>query len=261
MSKACPDCEPSSEANAEPSLGGLATEVARIFVGKKAGHSVEREMLKLSAWTFIALLILGAIGYWGFFGRTPDFLARYGLLLFYLLVGMVAVSATVWHLKAYRGVSCETGMMAGMTVGMLSGFLVGLIIGITNGMFVGSVAGMLIGIFLGSWCGKCCGIMGVMEGQMAGFMAGTMGAMTSIMMLNDNYLLYIPIALVFIVVILAGLMFLLYKENAAKNLSTAKKTAREDFMLFLSVNFIILLALAVLMLYGPKSALVLVPLG
>ncbi len=251
----CEDCEPESAHHAEQSLRGLSREVWGVFLGRQARQSVEREMLKLALMTLASLLVLGAIGYFGFFSNSPNFLGRFGWLLIYLLIGLVANSATIWHLKSYRNVSCQTGMMIGMTCGMLSGFLVGLIIGATNGMFVGAVAGLLVGILLGSWAGKCCGTMGVLEGQMAGFMAGPMGAMTSIMMVNDNYLAFIPIALVFEIIILGGVMFLVYQENGGKQLNIAKKTAKSDFFVFLVVNFVVLLALAWLMVYGPKSEL------
>lgn len=243
----------------ENSLQNLFKEVLAIFFGSKSKHSVEREMLRLAGMTLFALLVLGAVGYWGFFSSSPAFMERFGLLLLYLMIGSVAVSATLWHLKCYQKVSCSTAMMVGMTVGMLAGFLTGMIVGATNGMFVGSVTGLVVGVLVGSWAGKCCsmhkGIMGVMEGQMAGFMAGPMGAMTSIMMIADNYLLFIPIALFFIIVILGGLMFLLYAENAGQKLEAVKKIAKNDFLFFLIVNFIVLLALALLMVYGPKSAL------
>lgn len=239
----------------EAGLREITREIFGVFFGFQARQSVEREMLKLALMTFASLLALGAIGYFGFFENTPNFLEKFGLLLFYLQVGLVANSAAIWHLKAYSNVSCQTGMMIGMTTGMLSGFLVGLIVGISNGMFVGAVAGSLIGIFVGSWAGKCCGIMGILEGQMAGFMAGPMGAMTSIMMVNDNYLLYIPLALFFEIIILGGIMYLVYQENEGQQLNIAKRTAKGDFFAFLAVNFVVLLVLAWLMVFGPKSAL------
>lgn len=251
----CEECETPSHPHQEKPLRSLAKDVWAVFFSSEKKHTVEREMLKLALWTFIAMLVLGGVGYWGFFSKDPQFMARHGIHIFYLMIGLVAVSATLWHLKAYRNVSCQTGMMVGMTVGMMTGFIVGMIVGISNGMFIGSVSGLVLGILAGSWAGKCCGMMGVLEGQMAGFMAGPMGAMTTIMMVADNYLWFIPLALFFIVIVLGGLMFLLYQENGGKQLNVAKKTAKEDFFLFLVVNFIVLLALAWLMIYGPKSAL------
>ncbi len=247
--------EESHSMHSEPSLRKITAEVLGVFFGRQAQQSVEREMLKLAAMTFVSLFALGAVGYFGFFGGNKNFLERFGLLLFYLMVGLVANTAAIWHLKAYKGVSCQTGMMIGMTTGMLSGFLVGLVLGVTNGMFVGALAGLLVGVLVGSFAGKCCGIMGVLEGQMAGFMAGSMGAMTSIMMVNDNYLSFIPIAVFFEVVIFAGLIYMVYEENGGKQLNIAKKTARADFVFFLAANFTILLILAALMVFGPKSAL------
>lgn len=239
----------------EAGLREMGKEVLGIFFGKNARQSVEREMLKLAAMTFTGLMVLGAVGYFGFFAGNQNFLQKFGLLLFYLTVGLVANSAVVWHLKSYKGISCQTGMMVGMTTGMLSGFLVGLVLGVTNGMFVGALSGLFVGVLVGSFAGKCCGIMGVLEGQMAGFMAGPMGAMTSIMMVNDNYLLYIPIAVAFEVIIFAGLIYLVYQENGGQLLNIAKKTAKSDLVFFLAANFTILLILAWLMIFGPKSAL------
>ena len=62
---------------------------------------------------------------------------------------------------------------------------------------------------------------------MAGFMGGPMGAMTSIMMVSDNYLSFIPIALVFEVVILAGVMYLVYQENGAIYIAPAWRVSQE----------------------------------
>lgn len=244
----------------EASLRAIAREILGIFLGRNSSQSVEREMLKLALMTFVSLVVLSAIGYFGFFANSQGFLEKFGFLLFYLLIGIVANSAAIWHLKSYKNVSCQTGMMIGMTVGMLFGFLIGLIIGVTNGMFVGAVTGSLTGILVGSWTGKCCGIMGVLEGQMAGFMAGPMGAMTSIMMISDNYISFIPIAIVFELIILGGIMFLVYQESGGMPQST-KKTARGDFIVFLFANFLVFIALAWLMIFGPKSELIQIALA
>ncbi len=254
VEEACEECETPMQSG--KSLRLISREILGIFFGQNSRQSVEREMIKLALMTFGVLLVLAGIGYWGFLLNNPNFLPRFGLLLLYLMIGGVANSAVIWHLRAYKNVSCQTGMMIGMTTGMLSGFTVGLIIGVSNGIFVGAVVGLVFGFLLGGWAGKCCGIMGVLEGQMAGFMAGPMGAMTAIMMVNDNYLWFIALALFFEIVIFAGLMFLVYKENAGQGLNIVKKTAKQDFFPFLAVNFIILLFLAWLMLYGPKSALI-----
>lgn len=243
------------------SLRSLGREALDVFVSPSKKNSVEREMLKIMLMTLVALAVLGWMLFMFFSRLYPRFVEHYGLLLAYLGAGLVVISATIWHLKAYRNVSCQTGMMVGMTVGMLSGFWVGLIVGATNGMFVGSVAGLAVGVFVGSWCGKCSGVMGILEGQMAGFMAGPMGAMTSVMMIADNFLWFIPIALVVIAAILFGLMFMLFKENAGQELNVARKQAQKDFFLFFGANIVVLIALAWLMAFGPKSPLFTLPLN
>lgn len=247
----CAECD----APTEHSLRSINRDIVGIFVGKNAAQSVEREMLKLAVLGLLGVGVLALIGYWGFFRFVADFDSKYALLAVYLLVGLIVNAAVVWHSRTYRNVSCQTGMMIGMTTGMLSGFLVGMIVAATNGMLVGSVAGLLVGIFIGSWAGKCCGIMGVLEGQMAGFMAGPMGAMTTIMLLVDHYEWFIPLALVFEVIMLAGLVFMVYKENNGQQLNIVKRTAKEDWLVFIVVTFAFWLVLVLVMVYGPKGLL------
>jgi hypothetical protein len=248
----CEDCEPTEK---EPSLRSITKETIAVFFSSKEKQALEREMFKLAVWTFLGLLVLSGIGYWGFFSKSTGFLEKFGFPLLYLLIGQTAVSSALWHMKCHRNVPHSAGMMIGMTIGMMAGFLVGMIVGATNGMFVGSIAGLLVGVVVGSWAGKCCGIMGVLEGQMAGFMAGPMGAMISVMLIADHLNWFLPIGLVFIVFILASLVYYLHREASASVLQVLHKKAREDFFVFLFLNFVVFLALAWLVIYGPKSAL------
>jgi hypothetical protein len=84
-------------------------------------------------------------------------------------------------------------------------------------------------------------------------MGGLMGAMTSVMTLNDNIKLLIPILILNMIIIVIGLIIMIYKEEIS---------SREDihyegfqFLPFITVNFIIILILTYLMVYGPRSFL------
>lgn len=225
------------------------------------GHSnpnellkVEKSMIKTSVYTLIFLVLLELVAYFGFFRNIPDFFSKYGYYLIFLVISILINMVAVWHIKAYQHVfSCTVGMMIGMTVGMTSGFSISLIIGATNGMFIGSIAGLAIGMFIGSYAGNCCGIMGIMEGMMAGLMGGLMGAMTSVMTLNDNIKLFVPILIACMIIILTGLIILIYQEEIRKKPDVHYKGY--DFLPFITVNFIITLALTFLMVYGPRSFL------
>jgi hypothetical protein len=144
------------------------------------------------------------------------------------------------------------GMMIGMTIGMSAGFLAGAIIGATNGMFMGSVYGMLIGMSAGAYLGYCCGIMGVLEGMMGGLMAGTMGAMLSVMMVFDNLNFFLPILLASLAFIMFGLSYMIHKENAGF------KPEKLPIWNFLALSLLVHIATVIVMVYGSKSAAVLV---
>ena len=215
---------------------------------------LEKSMIKTSVYTLIFLIFIEILTYYGFFRGTPDFFSRYGYYTIFLVISILINAVAVWHVKSYRHVfSHMNGMMVGMTIGMSSGFTIGLIIGATNGMFIGSLAGLIIGMAVGSYTGKCCGIMGVMEGMMAGLMGGIMGAMTSIMSLNDNLKYLIPVLILGIIIILIGLINLIYKEEVKNR--TDVHYEEFEFLPFITIIFIITLALTFLMVYGPKALL------
>ncbi|MBS3149452.1 heavy metal translocating P-type ATPase [Candidatus Woesearchaeota archaeon] len=216
-------------------------------------NEVEGSLIKITILTFITLLGIQAIAYYGFFMDIPEFWSRFGYYIIFLIISIVLSAVAVWHVKAYgNNFTCTTGMMIGMTIGMVSGFLIGLMVGATNGMFIGSVAGIVIGMVVGTWTGMCCGVMGTIEGMMAGLMGGLMGSMTSLMLLNDHLKLIIPILVVASSVILIGLDYLIFKETTGTQI---RKINKQSFLPFLTVCFITMMLLTWLMVYGPKSAL------
>jgi MFS family permease len=226
--------------------------IVKAFLAPDRTPSIEHEAFKMGLAALVILLALLGIGFFGFFRASPVILDQYGWLVAFLAIGVVLNSASVWHLRHHKPTH-STGMMVGMTVGMMTGFLVGIIIAITNGIFIGALIGLIVGFVAGSWAGKCCGLMGMLEGQMAGFMGGPMGAMTSIMMINDNYLLFIPITLVAMAIILAGLLYLVHQESGGADNAKPFKT---DLLMFAALNFAFVLVLVLIMLFGPKSAFV-----
>src|SRR3989344_1724090 len=231
------------------------------FNTEHLGHSssktifkIEKSMIKTALYTLVFLILIEVIAYFGFFQRIPNFFSKYGYYLIFLVIAILINSVVLWHIKAYKHVfSCTTGMMIGMTVGMSAGFSIGLIVGATNGMFIGSLAGLIIGMIVGSYAGNCCGIMGVMEGMMAGLMGGLMGGMTSVMTINDNIKYFVPLLVFSIFIILIGLIVMVYEEEIKKKNYVEYKGFQ--FLPFITVNFIITLALTFLMVYGPRSFL------
>ena len=112
--EACEDCEKPGKGEApateEPrhSLRGLAKEILGVFFSPSHAQAVEREMLKLSAFSFLVLLALTLIGFYGFFRGDALVLRTFGIPVVSLLVGLVANTATLWHVRAYKNISCST---------------------------------------------------------------------------------------------------------------------------------------------------------
>ncbi len=218
-----------------------------------SGNNIEKEVLLLFFNILIILTISEIVAYLGFFGNVENFFDKIGYFLIYLILSVVALSSSVWHIKAYSSdFSCMSGMMIGMTIGMLSGFLIGAVIGATNGIFIGSVIGIIMGMSIGSWCGNCCGIMGILEGMMAGLMGGLMGPMTSLMLINDNLKLIFPVIFVASFLIIFGLDYMIFKETKSKDITNFYKYNKFNFITFC---FVITMLLTFIMVYGPKSAL------
>ncbi|MFH1257681.1 MAG: hypothetical protein V1658_01990, partial [Candidatus Micrarchaeota archaeon] len=82
-------------------------------------------------------------------------------------------------------------------------------------------------------------------------MAGTMGAMLSVMMVFDNLKLFLPILLGSFMLIMFGLSYMIYKENVGF------KAERPGIGIFLAIALLIHLLTLLIMVYGPKSAAVL----
>jgi copper chaperone CopZ len=224
------------------------------FMKNRQKYAIERQMLLNALLSFLGLIVIDALLYLFFFRDTPGFLSQSWQWFLYLDITVVSVASSIWHLKAYKGaITSMTGMMLGMTLGMQAGFMVGAVVGATNGMFVGSTVGMLSGIFLGVYGGKDSGIMGALQGMMSGLMGGTMGAMLTVMMFTDHLLLFMPMFMIINVIIMWGMSYMVYEEVVEDKKIT---TAPTDFSTFFAYVFIFALLLAVIMIYGPKGALV-----
>ena len=215
----------------------------------------EKQMVKVGAIAFIIIAAAMYALYLGYFRLIPNFGAKYGLYMLYTAISVTVIGVGIWHIKSYRhAFDCSMGMMVGMTVGMMVGFLLGAIIGATNGMFMGSVYGMFTGMFSGAWCARNCGIMSVMEGLMAGLMGGLMGAMTTVMMLNDNLVIFMPTLIGSIIVIMAGMSVMIYKESV-EHRDTIPTKDRYEMFSYITLLFMLAILTTFIMVYGPKSAL------
>ncbi len=220
------------------------------FAKELNGSRVEGELVKTIFYSLITSIIIVGIFYYFKFRYIENFISNYGLYLFLAVLSYALVVPTIRQVRAYKQMACMGGMMIGMTIGMMAGFLAGYFIGATNGMFIGGVFGMIVGSILGIWMGSCCGIMGTMEGMMAGFMGGWMGAMTSVMLINDDLKLASVIIFVFCGIILASLNYMIYLE--AKG---SERQLKEDHFMTMVISLILTLATAIIMVYGPRSAL------
>ncbi|MBI5046256.1 hypothetical protein HZC07_00805 [Candidatus Micrarchaeota archaeon] len=212
----------------------------------------ESRLFNYSIASTAILFVIGGLVYSYLIAPTFQNAAAYLPLFILAVLSSVITVFSYYHMLSYRkNLSCMNGMMIGMTLGMISGFLVGGIIGATNGMFVGSVAGIFVGAVFGVNVGKCCGIMGALEGLMAALMAGVMGAMTSVMLIRDNLVLFLYILFGISSVILGGLSYMMYRESEGE--PTQTKVNFGDFLIeaILLAGFII-----AIVLYGPRGTLI-----
>jgi hypothetical protein len=214
---------------------------------------VESRLLNYALGTTALLCIVAAVFLYG------PMLEAYGnplpaaSLLFFVIAAAVMSVYSVSHMDTYRkGMTCSNGMMVGMTTGMVSGYMVGAVIGATNGMFVGSVTGTAVGIFIGLALGKHSGVMGAMEGVMAGLMAGTMGAMTTVMMINDNLLAFLYILAGICLAITGMLSYMMFREAGP----APRHGFRGGFARFLIDTGALCAVMTFIILYGPKGGLV-----
>ena len=213
---------------------------------------VEGELIKTVFYSLLTGLGLLAILYYFKFRFIESFLSEEGFFLFFAVLSYSLIIPTIRQVRAYREFACMSGMMIGMTTGMIVGFMGGFYLGATNGMFVGSVFGMAVGILIGTWMGKCCGIMGFLEGMMAGFMGGLMGAMTAVMMLNDNLKAATVVIFIISSAILFSLNYMIYKETKDNE---TERQLREDHFWTVALSFVLTVATAWLMIFGPRSLL------
>ena len=213
-------------------------------------NRVEGELIKAIFYSLFFSFGLFILLYYFKLQYIENFISKYSFYLFFAILSYAIVLPSIRQVRAYKNLTCMSGMMVGMTTGMIAGFLPGFFIGSTNGMLWGSVFGMGIGIFIGVWNGKCCGIMGIMEGLMAGFMGGLMGAMTSVMLLNDN--LKVAGLIVFLIssVIIFLLNFMIYKET-----KESERQVKEDYSLIIFISLILTAITIFFMVYGPRSIL------
>ncbi len=212
---------------------------------------VESKLLSFSIGTLAILIISTGIAYATIMKEVTNIAAYLPLIFLAILTTVIALFAYN-HVRCHRkSMLCMNGMMAGMTMGMIIGFMVGAIIGATNGMFVGSIIGMATGIGLGLNTGRYSGIMGAMEGIMAGFMAGIMGAMTSIMLLRDNLMIFLYILFGISAVVIGGLSYMLHREEG----SAQKTEMQTNFLNFVVMSMLFSLLLIAIIVYGPKGVL------
>jgi len=225
------------------------------FKENKKKYFVERKILTYTGGIFLILLLIEALFYLFFLKAIPNFIENYAWWIFYLDLTVAVITVGIWHVFAYRAkVTCMVGMMVGMLVGMQTGMMFGAVIGATNGFFIGSMVGMLIGVVVGIITGKCCGIMGIMQGMMAGLMGGTMGPMISVMMFSDNLLWFMPFYMIINILIVWGLSYMLFEEVVEHKKDVVVKP--RDFMTVAAYAIIITCVLLLLMVFGPKSALI-----
>ncbi len=238
----------SEKGSAVQACRGDPERVWEYITGTISGKLVVENKLLNSA--LVAIIIIGALLVIAT-QLTTSLVKYYPLLPLFVVTSLVSIFSYV-HMKLHgNSVSCMNGMMMGMTIGMISGFMVGALIGATNGMFMGSAIGLAVGVVLGFLIGKKCGIMGAMEGLMAGFMAGPMGAMTSVMLLNDNMVAFLYMAFGVGATILGGLSYMMHREA-----ESIPNGVEPDTMTAIMVSVAMTVVLVAIAIVGPKSALV-----
>jgi cation transport ATPase len=229
-------------------------ERVKHFKENKKKYSVEINAFKYAIYLFLILAGIELVAYLGFLKSIP-LPNNFWIWVIYLNISVATLGAAIWHFLTYNEkITCMLGMMVAMTLGMQSGMMIGIIIGATNGFFIGSMVGMLLGVALGGFAGKCCGIMGVIEGMMAGLMGGTMGPMIAIMMISDNLMIFMPFYMAINVAILLGFSYMLFEEIVEGKEEVKRR--KIDFSTLASFSLIVTFILIVIILYGPKSALV-----
>lgn len=214
---------------------------------------VENRLMNYALGASVVLVLGGVFSFQTILDAFDSTLTALSVLFFVIVSSVTAVYAFA-HMSTYRKwMSCANGMMVGMTTGMASGYMVGALIGATNGMFIGSVAGMAVGIGIGLALGRYSGIMGAMEGLMAGLMSGTMGAMTTIMMINDNVIAFMYILSGICLAMVFALSYMMFREAGP----APRAGFVGGFPRFAGMSLALGAAIMIIMLYGPKSGIVL----
>jgi hypothetical protein len=227
-------------------------EYFRSIIAGEAHVEVESRLFNYALGATAVLAIAGALSFGIVLGIFGDALSAGSLLFFTIITAVMSVYAFS-HMDTYRkGLTCANGMMVGMTSGMVSGYMVGAVIGATNGMFVGSVTGTAVGISIGLALGRHSGVMGAMEGMMAGLMSGTMGAMTSVMMINDNLLAFLYILSGICLATVGLLSYMMFREAGP----APRHGFRGGFMRFLLDSGALSALMMAIIIYGPKGAIV-----
>ncbi|MFH1200615.1 MAG: hypothetical protein V1708_06110 [Candidatus Micrarchaeota archaeon] len=211
----------------------------------REGYAAESRAFEVVAYSFVLLAgATMALGWMKIFPLTGP-LAYYAALSAF---GTALIAGIAWQVKAYGdSFTHMNGMMVGMTIGMAAGFLAGAIVGAVNGMFIGSIVGMAAGMLVGAYLGYCCGVMGVLEGLMGGVMAGTMGAMLSVMMVFDHLNEFLAILFACFAAIIAGLAYMIRKENAG--LQPSRPDLGPCLAASLAAQAIVLFVIS----YGPRA--------
>lgn len=236
-------------ASLEPFERKTFSERFRDFYENKHKYFLEYKLIKYFVGLFFVLSFVNAV----FVLAFKLSFSKYLQYFIYLNFSLAIIASVLWHFLSYKTkVTCMTGMMIGMTFGMQSGMMIGYIYGVTNGFFTGALIGMLIGFFVGFITGKCCGIMGALQGSMSGIMAGTMGAMISVMLLNDNLVIFSPIYFVLNGLIFLFLSYMIYEELAENKKYEINKI---DFLTLVSYSSLALIILLLIIYFGPKSVL------
>jgi hypothetical protein len=205
-------------------------------------------LIRSIAYSLFASGALFAAAYSWKLGGVFNFFPRFGFYLFPAILSYAFLIATARHIRACGAFTCMAGMMIGMTMGMVGGFLAGFYVGATNGMFFGSLFGLIIGIGAGVWLGARYGVMGFMEGVMAGFMSGPMGAMTAVMLQNNQVPIMGVLLLGIGVVILGALNYMALVEKRGE---AARET--ESHLLTVVLSLALTAGTIYLMVYGPGS--------
>lgn len=126
-----------------------------------------------------------------------------------LIYVLLVVIVLILHLRAKKTVLTKmTGMMAAMTIAMVSSLVVGTVAGIVlETLFISTVIGVTFGMIVGYVSGRSLHLLASLDGLLAGLMGGMMGAMLGVMVVSDHPTL----SIIFMDVVLAVSMLLLYK--------------------------------------------------